>query len=335
LQSFGFVRAAGTGVFLAAQTTLSDGRPPRLGAAPPFPGFGTCDTIEVDGKAQATGCGAPGGPPGGLAMVGLGGPDDPSLDTGFGPPGTVQVRLTFADGRTVVLDAPRRGWLRERTATERQYAHELARIEYLDRAGHEIGQNRLPVPTPPPTGRGGGRPWPASGGSRCGWRAPAPAGRAWSSGARTGSALPRNRAPTCRRLPSDRSSTRRASQAGSGSAAGSYGSGQPESPGHLVILGLLPKGATALELRFGGRHVEAHVRGSVYYLELRQAPGRRLTSLVARRRDGRVQTSLALDLPRTGVFEPAWHGALYTMVTLGPFNSLGYSVGPISWPSSP
>jgi hypothetical protein len=102
--------------------------------------------------------------------------------------------------------------------------------------------------------------------------------------------------------------------------------------GHLVLVGHLPRGATGLEARFAKHPLRARVVRGVYFAELPQRPGRTLTRLVALGPDGRPTTSLRLQLPPTGVFQPAWHGALYTMVALGPYNSKGYYVGRLIWP---
>ena len=104
--------------------------------------------------------------------------------------------------------------------------------------------------------------------------------------------------------------------------------------GRLVLFGFLPRRAVAARITFEdgrtlvGRRNRTACSPSSYHGRFARRPAR-LAFLAA---DARAIGTLSLRGPAHGLYEPAWHGALYTRVSIGRMNSLNYTVGPLEWP---
>ncbi len=311
-------------VHLGAEARTPDGRPVRLWVADPDPR--TCFAFQIGAAATSGGCG-------GLLL----GPEPgrqrgPLYVAGVGPAGVARVRLRFVDGDSLGVLASNDSWVAVIPFAHRRYGHDLKAIDTLGADGRLLRSYpwRPAVRPQQPSG-----PWQVA--ARFGGR---PLRVARSGGGGTCVELLRADGvgvapPKPQAAPID---------AGLGDLEAPCGPptddlrgwlvriAPPGKAGHLVLLGRLPRGATAVEARFAMHPLRARVRGGAYFLELPQMPGRTLTRLVARSPDGRVVASQAMSLPKTGVFGPAWRGARYEMLWLGRFNNKGYVLGPLSWP---
>ena len=327
-RAFSSLRVDMRTVHLGAEATTPDGRPARLWVADPDPR--TCFALQIGSGAAQAGCGGivSGPEPGRKGAA-------PLYVAGVGPAEVARARLRFADGDSMTVPANAGSWLAVVPLAHVRYGHDLEAVDLLRGDGTLVSTDRMGPAVPPaqPSGpwqvaaRFGGRPLriaPSAGGGAC-------VELLRADGVGIEPERPQS-VPTgvgfsdllqaCGPPPSDvRAWLVRIAPQGAA--------------GQLVLVGRTPRGATSVELRFAKHPLQARVVRGVYFRELPQTAGRTLTRLVARNAAGRVVANRAVKLPRAGVFVPAWHGARYKDLVVGPFNTGGYVLGPLSWPPSP
>ena len=103
--------------------------------------------------------------------------------------------------------------------------------------------------------------------------------------------------------------------------------------GQLVLLGRVTRNATLVTIeREHAPALRAPIHDGVFAIVLPQTAEHRPLRIVESSAQGGARVVLDIGTPTTGVYTRAWHGALYTKITLGRMNSLGYTIGPLIWP---
>jgi hypothetical protein len=78
--------------------------------------------------------------------------------------------------------------------------------------------------------------------------------------------------------------------------------------------------------------LQAPIDDGIFAIVLPQTAQHRPLRIVESDAHGGARVVLEIGTPKTGVYTRAWHGALYTKITLGRMNSSGYTVGRLIWP---
>lgn len=315
----GFVRGIDQGsIRLAAAVKTRDGRSLRLWRARKSGGQ-ACELITIAGHATAMGCGPV--RPGTIGVVLQTSDIKPHLIRaswfigGIAPPGTRRVRLIFEDGTQRDVDTRNGAWLTEIPWAQRRYGHSLVRIQTIDATG--AVSHSAPV-------RPARRPAQPVGPLRV---VATLAGRPLKVASATGggSCLEFKRA--------DGIGVSSCGQAANLPAGWLVRVAAPGELGQLVLLGRVTKNATQVTIeRENAEPLQAAIHEGIFAIVLPQTAQHRPLRIVESNAQGGARVALNIGTPKAGVYTRAWHGALYTKITLGRMNSLGYTVGPLIWP---
>ncbi len=316
---WGFVRGIDkSSIRLAAVARARDGRSLRLWRARKSDGQ-ACELITIAGQATAMACGpVRAGTIGVLLRTSDVKPHlvhASAFMGGIAPQGTRRVRLIFEDGAQRDAVTRNGAWLTEIPWAQRRYGHSLVRIQTIDASG------AVSLSVPMRTAR---RPAQPVGRLRVVARL---AGRPLKVASATGggSCLEFKRG--------DGIGVSSCGKAASLPAGWLVRVAPPGRLGQLVLLGRVTKNATLVTIeREHAPALQAPIHGGVFAIVLPQTAEHRPRRIVESNAQGGARVVLDIGTPKTGVYTRAWHGALYTKVTLGRMNSLGYTVGPLIWP---
>ncbi len=315
----GFVRGIDkSSIRLVAAASTRDGRSLRLWRARKSGGQ-ACELITIAGRATAMACGP--ARPGTVGVLLETSDIKPHLIhasafiAGIAPPGTSRVRLTFEDGTQRDVVTRNGAWLTEIPWAQRRYGHSLVRIQTIDATG--TVSHSVPL-------RPARRPAQPAGRLRV---VAILAGRPLKVASATGGG-------SC--LEFKRGDGIGVSQCGKAAnlpAGWLVRVAQPGKLGQLVLLGRVTKNATQVTIeRENAAPLEAPIHDGIFAITLPQTAQHRPLRIVESDGQGAARAVLDIGTPKTGVYTRAWHGALYTKITLGRMNSFGYTVGPLIWP---
>lgn len=306
---------------LGAQVRLQDGSLLRLWTAHRRAPGSTCMQFEVGSRSTRTvGCGSV--RPGtvgtwlmGSVAPGLPSPHESYALGGVAPSAASRVRLGFADGKVRLARVVRGAWVVEIPWAQRRYDHDLTTIQVLDAHGTPIATQHRPAAKRPSqavapyvtVAHFAGRPLRTANGS--------------------------NGAVCVDFRRADGIGVNTCAEAVSGAGAWFLRLGPPGETGRLVLFGFLPRRAVAARITFEDGHTLVGRRThGVFAIELPRTFASRPARLAFLAAEARAIGTLSLRGPAHGLYEPAWHGALYTRVSIGRMNSLNYTVGPLEWP---
>jgi hypothetical protein len=302
---------------LAAATRTQDGRALRLWQARKAAHDGTCALITIAGHSTALACGrATAGTVGMLVETGDTAGRKPGLAFigGIAPRSTSIIRLAFQDGTKQDVNVRDGAWIAEIPALQRRYGHALVRVDAVGVNGAVTASLRVRAPRRPAHAVG-----TASIVARLAGR---PLAVARSS--EGGLCLGFHRADGigvdfCGKPPLL-------------PAAWLVRIAPPGRLGRLVLLGPATRNATRVVIeRSDGSHLDVPVRSGVFAVVLPRPARSRPVRIVEIDAQGH-RSALRIGTPAAGVYAPAWHGALYTKISLGRMNRLGYMVGRLIWP---
>jgi hypothetical protein len=303
---------------LVAAASTRDGRSLRLWRARKSSGQ-ACELITIAGHATAIGCGPV--RPGTIGVLLMTSDIKPHLIrasafmAGIAPPGTRRVRLIFEDGTQRDVVTRNGAWLTEIRWAQRRYGHSLVRIQTLDATG--AVSHTVPM-------RPARRPAQPAGDLRV---VATLAGRPLKVASATGggSCLEFKRA--------DGIGVSSCGKAASLPAGWLVRVAPPGKLGQLVLLGRVTGNATRVTIeREGAPALRAPIHDGIFAIVLPQTAQHRPLRIVESDGQGSARVALDIGTPKTGVYARAWHGALYTKITLGRMNGFGYVVGPLIWP---
>lgn len=310
-----------TTIRLGAQVRMQDGSLLRLWTAHRQAPDSTCMQFQVGARStQTVGCGSvrPGSV--GTWLMGSVAPGRPIPHEsyalgGVAPLAAARVRLGFADGKVRLVRVVRGAWVAEIPWAQRRYGHDLTTIQVLDAQGAPIATQHRPAAKRPSqavapyvtVARFEGRPLRTATGS--------------------------NGAVCVDFRRADGIGVNTCAEAINGAGAWFLRLARPGTTGRLVLFGFLPRRAVAARITFeDGRKLVGRRNRGVFAIELPRKLARRPTRLAFLTADERAIGTLSLRGPAHGLYAPAWHGALYTRVSIGRMNSLNYTVGPLQWP---
>jgi hypothetical protein len=315
----GYVRGIDkSSIRLAAATSTRDGRSLRLWRARKSGGQ-ACELITIAGHATAMACGP--ARPGTIGVMLETSDIKPHLTqasafiAGIAPPGTRRVRLIFEDGMQRDVVTRNGAWLTEIPWAQRRYGHSLVRIQTIDATG--AVSHSVPM-------RPARRPAQPAGPLRV---VATLAGRPLKVASATGGG-------SC--LEFKRADGIGVSQCGKAAnlPAGWLVRVAPSGElGQLVLLGRVTKNADQVTIeREHAAALQAPIHDGIFAIVLPQTAQHRPLRIVESDAHGGARVVLEIGTPKTGVYTRAWHGALYTKITLGRMNSSGYTVGRLIWP---
>jgi hypothetical protein len=315
----GFLRGIDkSSISLVAAARTRDGRSLRLWRARKSGGQ-ACELITIAGHATAIGCGP--ARPGTIGVLLETSDIKPHLIqasafiAGIAPPGTRRVRLIFEDGTRRDVVTRIGAWLTEIPWAQRRYGHSLVRVQTIDASGavsHSVPMRPARRPAQPAgrlrvVARLAGRPLKVA------------------SARGGGSCLEFKRG--------DGIGVSSCGKAANHPAGWLVRVAPPGVLGELVLLGRVTKNATQVTIeRERAPALEAPIHDGIFAIVLPQTAQHRPLRIVESDAHGGARVVLNIGTPKAGVYARAWHGALYTKITLGHMNSLGYTVGPLIWP---
>ena len=224
---------------------------------------------------------------------------------GVAPSAASRVRLGFADGKVRLARVVRGAWVVEIPWAQRRYDHDLTTIQVLDAHGTPIATQHRPAAKRPSqavapyvtVAHFAGRPLRTANGS--------------------------NGAVCVDFRRADGIGVNTCAEAVSGAGAWFLRLGPPGETGRLVLFGFLPRRAVAARITFEDGHTLVGRRThGVFAIELPRTFASRPARLAFLAAEARAIGTLSLRGPAHGLYEPAWHGALYTRVSIGRMNSL-------------